>query len=58
MKFINYLTSIDGIAIFPVVSFVIFFSFFLLLFVYLYKVDKTHIQHMENIPFEGEEKKN
>lgn len=56
MKFINYLTSIDGVGIFPMISFIIFFSFFLIMAYMIFKVDKKHLTHMENIPFEGEEK--
>ncbi|HAA00276.1 MAG: CcoQ/FixQ family Cbb3-type cytochrome c oxidase assembly chaperone [Flavobacteriales bacterium] len=52
MKFINYLTSIDGVGIFPVVSLIIFFTFFIALLVYIMKVDKKLISHMEQLPFE------
>jgi len=55
MKFINYLSSIDGVGIYPVISFLIFFSFFILLGIYLFKSDKELIKHMENMPLEGEE---
>lgn len=50
MKFINYLTSITGIGIFPMISLLIFFIFFVLLLVYVLRADKQHIKTMENIP--------
>lgn len=50
MKFIHYLSSITGIGIFPLVSLGIFFSFFLLLLVYVIRADRKHIEHLEQIP--------
>lgn len=50
MKFINYLSSITGIGIFPMISLGIFFVFFMLLLFYVIKADKKHITHMEQIP--------
>lgn len=52
MKFINYLTSISGIGIYPMISLLIFFSFFIVVIWYLFKADKNHIDHMKNIPLE------
>jgi len=54
MKFINYLESIAGISIYPMISLLIFFLFFLLLTVYLFKANKQHISEMKNIPLEKE----
>ncbi len=54
MKFINYLESIAGIAIYPMISLFIFFLFFSLLIVYLIKADKQHIKELKNIPLDNE----
>lgn len=54
MKFINYLESISGIAIFPMISLIIFFGFFTLLIIYAVKVDKKHINDLKNIPLDNE----
>lgn len=54
MKFINYLESIAGIEIYPMISLFIFFSFFSILLFYALKVDKKHINEMKKIPFEKE----
>jgi hypothetical protein len=50
MKFINYLESIAGIGIFPLISLTLFFSFFVVLLVWVFKVKKERILEMKNIP--------
>lgn len=52
MKFINYLESIAGISIFPMVSLAVFFTFFILLMIWTFKVSKQHIIEMKNIPLD------
>jgi cytochrome c oxidase cbb3-type subunit 4 len=49
------LRSIDNIAIWPVISFVIFFLFFLGLLWWTFSVDKRHISHMSNLPMEDDQ---
>ncbi len=56
MKFINYLESIAGISIFPMISLIIFFTFFTGLIIYAVKSDKEHIRHLKNIPLEEKDK--
>lgn len=51
MKFINYLESIAGVGVFPLVSLCIFFSFFVILSIWALKVSKEHLDEMKNIPF-------
>jgi len=51
MKFINYLESIAGVGIFPLVSLCIFFLFFVILCIWALKVSKEHLDRMKNIPF-------
>ena len=58
MKFINYLESIAGIAIYPMISLLIFFIFFSVLIVYLIKEDKQHIKELKNIPLDNQSQKN
>jgi hypothetical protein len=53
MKFINYLESIAGIGIFPLISLGIFFTFFCVLIVWAIKVNKDHIIEMKNIPLDN-----
>lgn len=56
MKFINYLKSIAGVEIYPMISLFIFFVFFTLLVVYVFKADKDHIVELKNIPLDNTEK--
>jgi cytochrome c oxidase cbb3-type subunit 4 len=46
----NILQSIDNIAIWPVISFVIFFLFFLCLLWYVFSADKGFINTMKQMP--------
>ena len=48
----NVLQHIDNIAIWPVISFVIFFLFFLCLLWWVFTADKKFIEEMEALPME------
>lgn len=48
------LTSIDGIEIFPIVSLIIFFSFFVGLGIYVWRSDKNRINEVKNMPLDEE----
>lgn len=52
MKFINYLESITGIGIYPLVSFLIFFVFFLAVSLYVVKAGKAYFDDVACIPLE------
>jgi cytochrome c oxidase cbb3-type subunit IV len=51
----NVLQSIDNIAIWPVISFVIFFLFFICLLWWVFTADKKLIEEMEKLPMENSE---
>lgn len=54
LKFIKgHMTSIDGIEIFPIISFVLFFTMFLAVLVWVIKLSKAQVSEMENIPLES-----
>lgn len=55
MKFINYLKSIAGVDVFPMISLLIFFVFFLLLLWYVFATDRKEILSLKNIPLENED---
>lgn len=57
LKFIKHnLETISGIEIYPVISLLIFFIFFVLLYTWVYTYRKDKITEMSNIPFnEGKE---
>lgn len=46
----NVLQSIDNIAVWPVISFVIFFIFFVCLLWWVFTADKKFIEKMESLP--------
>lgn len=48
------LTSIDGIEIFPIISLVIFFSFFIGLGVYIFTADRKKIDEIKQMPLDDE----
>jgi len=53
LKFVkNHLESIAGIEIFPIISLVIFFTFFVLLFWWVFTAKKNYIKELSNIPLE------
>jgi cytochrome c oxidase cbb3-type subunit III len=53
MKFINYLESITGVSIFPMLSLMIFFLFFLSLIIYATKIlSRESVSMMEQLPLQ------
>ena len=51
LKFIkHHMETIAGIEIFPLISFVIFFLFFLGLLIWVFRTDKEHIRKMAEMP--------
>ena len=55
LKFIkHHMDTIAGIGIYPVVSFVIFFSIFCLALIYVWKARREHIDHMAAMPLTDE----
>lgn len=55
-KFIkNYAAGIDKVAIYPMISLLIFFLFFVVLLVYVKKIDKKSIETLSNIPLDPAE---
>jgi hypothetical protein len=52
-KFIKqYAEKIDGISIYPVLGQLIFFTFFILVLVYAYKMKKSNVEEMKNLPLD------
>lgn len=52
MKFKNYLETISGISIFPMISLAIFVVFFVALIVWTMTLKKERIAKMKNIPLD------
>jgi hypothetical protein len=49
--------SILGIEIYPLISFVIFFVFFVVVAIWVLKLNKNFINKMSNLPLEGDNDK-
>lgn len=49
------LRNIDNIAIWPVISFVIFFLFFIILLWWTFTADKKFIHYMGNMPMDDQQ---
>ena len=45
-----YFEQIENVAIWPIISLIIFFVFFIGLTVYVVKMNRGHIKHMEKMP--------
>ena len=59
LKFIkHHMETIGGIEIFPLISFIIFFIFFITLFVYVALLRKEHVAQLSNMPFDENQDKN
>ncbi len=50
--FSNYLKTIEGIGVYPLFSLLVFFIFFVVIIVWLFKVDKKYIEKMSNLPLD------
>lgn len=49
------LENIDGVEIFPIISLLIFFIFFIGLFFWVITMKKSHIEEVSNIPLENDQ---
>lgn len=59
MKLRNYLETIAGVGIFPVITLVIFFGFFTLLSIWAFRARKEHLNAMNALPLlDGTEENN
>lgn len=54
----NVLQGIENIEIWPVISFVIFFVFFLCLLLWVFTTDKKFIDKMKSLPIDEKETSN
>ncbi|RKN79372.1 CcoQ/FixQ family Cbb3-type cytochrome c oxidase assembly chaperone [Ulvibacterium marinum] len=53
LKFVkNHMESIEGIATYPMISLLIFFIFFALLFWWVFTAGKDHIKEVSELPLE------
>ena len=52
----HYLSDIEGVSIYPIISLTMFFVFFIFLFIRVRKMDKTEIEELKNIPLDNNKK--
>ena len=56
LRFIkHHLTGIEGVSIFPIISLLIFVLFFLFVLTHVFRMRKTQVEELSNIPFETSE---
>ena len=51
----NTLEKIQGVEIYPIISLVIFFSFFAIMTYLVFNLDKGYINNMKNMPLEDDD---
>lgn len=55
LKFVkNYMETITGIEIYPLISLVIFFTFFVVMFWWVLTAKKEYLTRVSNIPLENQ----
>ena len=58
LKFVkNHMESMEGIATYPMISLLIFFIFFAILFWWVFTASKEHIKEVSEIPLEDNQPK-
>lgn len=56
LKFVKgYMESIDGIEIYPIISLLIFFTFFVILFWWVFTAKKEYINKVSNLPLDNQQ---
>ncbi len=56
LRFIkHHLTGIEGVSIYPIISLLIFVLFFLFVLTHVFRMRKTQVEELSNIPFETSE---
>ncbi len=54
----DVLRSMEGVELFPSISLILFFGFFLFLIIYLMRTGKSHWKEAAHLPLESEETAN
>ncbi len=52
MKFSTYLEKIVGVSIYPVISLILFVTFFTLVTFWIFSIDKKEIERIEKLPLD------
>jgi cbb3-type cytochrome oxidase subunit 3 len=54
MKFINYIEKVSGVDIMGIVSLLVFFVFFTIMFTWVYKTKKKNFSAVSRLPLDNE----
>ncbi|NNL60257.1 MAG: CcoQ/FixQ family Cbb3-type cytochrome c oxidase assembly chaperone [Flavobacteriaceae bacterium] len=55
LKFVkNHMDSISGIEIYPIISLIIYFTFFVVLFWWVFTAKKDYIKKVSNLPLDNQ----
>ncbi len=58
-KFVKgYMESIDGVAIYPMISLIIFFAFFMILGWWVLTASKSYIEEVSELPLDKDNQQN
>jgi len=52
-----YFEQVENVEIWPIISLAIFFTFFIGLTIYVIKMNRDHVKHMEKMPLAKDEEK-
>jgi len=52
--FKHYFERIEGIEVYPIISLIIFITFFIGLLIWVFRVDKKYINYMKELPMNGD----
>ena len=59
LKFVkNYMDSMEGIEVYPIISLLIFFTFFVVLFWWVFTAKKDYIETVSNLPLDNQNQDN
>ncbi len=59
LKFVKgYMESIEDVATYPMISLLIFFVFFVILFWWVFTASKEHIKEMSEMPLDNDNQQN
>jgi hypothetical protein len=54
MKFVNYLERISGVSIYPMVSLLMFITFFILVIIFAMRTSDETVNEMGNLPLDND----
>jgi len=54
----EHLSNIEDVSVFPIISLIVFFLFFAVIIIWVFRLDKKYIVRMGNIPLESNSENN